>query len=111
MKTPVKKLYKIRLKTGDKVIVLSGKYKGKTGKIMKTHPSENKVTVEGINTIKKHVKPSQTNPQGGIVTKEAAIHYSNAMLLSPTTKKPARASKFTRGKKGELIEKTASSKK
>jgi len=102
---------KLFIRKNDLVVVTAGKDKGKQGKVLKVDTKNMRLTVEGINTIKKHVKPSQTNPQGGIVTKEAAIHYSNAMLLSPTTKKPVRASKFTRGKKGELIEKTASSKK
>lgn len=53
------KLFKIRLKTGDKIIVLSGKNKGKTGKVLKVHPKENKVTVEGINIVKKHIKPTR----------------------------------------------------
>jgi large subunit ribosomal protein L24 len=61
------KLFKIRLKKGDTVIVRIGKYKGKTGKIVATHPRENKVTVEGINIVKKHVKPTQQHPQGAIV--------------------------------------------
>jgi large subunit ribosomal protein L24 len=69
-----------------------------------------KLKVEGVNVAKKHVKPSQQNPQGGVVQKELPVHYSNVMLLSPTTKKPTRATKFTRGKKGELIEKTAAKK-
>ena len=56
--------YKIRLKKGDTVIVRAGKYKGKTGKITATHPRENKVTVEGINIVKKHVKPNQSQPTG-----------------------------------------------
>ena len=53
------KLFKIRLKTGDKVIVLSGKNKGKTGKVLRVHPKDNTVTVEGINIVKKHVKPTR----------------------------------------------------
>ncbi len=61
------KLFKIRLKKGDLVQVLSGKYKGKQGKIVATHASDNKVTVEGINIVKKHMKPNRTHPQGGIV--------------------------------------------
>ncbi len=55
------KVYKIKLKKGDTVVVLSGKYKGQTGKITATHPTENKVTVEGINIVKKHIKPTRTS--------------------------------------------------
>ncbi len=64
-----KKIYKIRLKKGDTVKVLSGKYKGKTGLVSATHPTLNKVTVDGINVVKRHVKPTQAKPQGGIVEK------------------------------------------
>ena len=60
------KRFKIRLKKGDLVMVRSGKDKGKTGKVLATHPQENKVTVEGINVVKRHVKPNRTHPQGGI---------------------------------------------
>jgi large subunit ribosomal protein L24 len=64
MNTTSSNLFKIRLKKGDTVVVRAGKYKGKTGKIVATHPSDNKVTVEGINIVKKHVKPNSTHPQG-----------------------------------------------
>ncbi|HSX05167.1 MAG TPA: 50S ribosomal protein L24, partial [Candidatus Saccharimonadales bacterium] len=60
-------MFKIKLKKGDTVQVLSGKYKGKTGKVLATHPADNKVTVEGINIVKKAVKPNKTYPQGGII--------------------------------------------
>jgi large subunit ribosomal protein L24 len=102
---------KLFIRKNDLVAVVAGKDKGKQGKVLKVDVKAMKLTVEGINMIKRHVKPTQTNPQGGIVQKEAPIHYSNVLLVSPTTKKPARASKFTRGKKGELIEKSASAKK
>ena len=58
------KPFKIRLKKGDLVIVRAGKYKGQTGKISAVHPRDNKVTVDGINIVKKHVKPNQQHPQG-----------------------------------------------
>lgn len=68
-------VYKIRLKKGDNVVVRSGKYKGKSGKITAVHPSLNAVTVEGINVVKKHQKPNRAHPQGGIieVTKPIAV--------------------------------------
>lgn len=84
------KLFKIRIKKGDTVQVLAGKYKGKTGKVVATHPSENKVTVEGINIVKKHVKPSQTNPQGGILDITKPIWVSKVAVVDPTSKKPTR---------------------
>ena len=102
---------KLFIRKNDMVAVTAGKDKGKQGKVLKVDVAAMKLTIEGINMIKRHVKPSQTNPQGGIVSKESPIHYSNVMLISPTTKKPMRASKFSRGKKGELIEKSASAKK
>lgn len=85
-----KKLYKIRLKKGDIVQVLAGKYKGKQGTITTVHPSENKVTVEGINIVKKHVKPNQTYPQGGIIEITKPIWVSKVAVIDPTTKKPSR---------------------
>jgi large subunit ribosomal protein L24 len=84
------KLYKIRLKKGDTVQVLAGKYKGKTGKILTTHPAENKVTVEGINIVKKHVKPDRAHPQGGIIELTKPIWVSKVAVVDPTTKKPTR---------------------
>jgi large subunit ribosomal protein L24 len=85
-----KKIYKIRLKKGDTVVVLAGKYKGKTGKIVATHPRENKVTVEGINIVKKAVKPTRSNPQGGIVELTKPVWVSKVAIQEPGTKKPSR---------------------
>lgn len=84
------KTYKIKLKKGDKVIVRSGKYKGQTGKVTATHPRENKVTVEGINVVKKHVKPNQQNPQGAIVELTKPIWVSKVSIMDPETKKASR---------------------
>jgi large subunit ribosomal protein L24 len=83
-------VYKIRLKKGDTVMVRSGKSKGKTGKITAVHPRENKVTVEGINVIKKHQKPNRAYPQGGIIDITKPIDVSKVGLLDPTSKKPTR---------------------
>jgi large subunit ribosomal protein L24 len=89
---PIKstKLYKIRLKKGDLVVVRAGKYKGKTGKITATHPRENKVTVEGVNIVKKHVKPNQQHPQGDIVEITKPIWVSKVSIIEATSKKPTR---------------------
>lgn len=84
------KVYKIRLKKGDTVVVVAGKYKGKTGKVLATHPRENKVTVEGINIVKKHVKPTRTNPQGGIIDLTKPMWVSKVAIVEPTSKKPSR---------------------
>jgi len=83
-------VYKIKLKKGDTVQVLAGKYKGKTGKILTTHPSENKVTVEGINIVKKHMKPNQAHPQGGIIDITKPIWVSKVAVVDPESKKPTR---------------------
>ena len=88
-KAPVKP-FKIRLKKGDLVIVRAGKYKGKTGKITDTHPRENKVTVEGINIVKKHVKPNREHPQGAIVEITKPMWVSKLGIVEPTSKKPSR---------------------
>jgi large subunit ribosomal protein L24 len=71
----------VKVKKGDKVEVLSGKYRGKQGKILKSFPDRERVIVEGINLVKKHSRPTQDNPQGGIVTKEAPIDVSNVALV------------------------------
>lgn len=85
-----KQIYKIRLKKGDTVVVRAGKYKGKSGKILATHPSDNKVTVEGVNIVKKHVKPNKANPQGGIIELTKPIWVSKVGIMDPTSKKPTR---------------------
>ncbi len=85
-----KQIFKIRLKKGDNVVILAGKEKGKTGKITATHPTINKVTVENINVVKRHVKPTQTNPQGGIIEKTKPVPTSNVAILEPTSKKPSK---------------------
>lgn len=80
----------MHVKKGDKVQVITGKDKGKTGVVLAAYPKQNRVIVEGVNIVKKHAKPSQENPQGGILTQEAAIHVSNVMPLDPKTGKPTR---------------------
>jgi len=90
MKIQEVKKYKIKLKKGDNVVVLAGKYKGKTGKITATHPFENKVTVDGINIVKKHQKPNKQHPQGGIIELTKPIWVSKVAIVEPTSKKPSR---------------------
>ena len=80
----------MNLKVGDKVIVIAGKDKGKEGKIIAKKGE--KVFVEGINMVKKHVKPNGQDQNGGIVEKESLIHVSNVMIIDPSTKKPTRIS-------------------
>jgi large subunit ribosomal protein L24 len=83
-------MYKIRLKKGDTVVVTTGKYKGKTGKVVATHPQENKVTVEGINIVKRHMKPNRANPQGAILELTKPMWVSKVAIVEPTSKKPSR---------------------
>lgn len=104
---------KLHVKKGDTVIVLSGKDRGKQGKIIEALPKKAKVVIEGINKVKRHTKPSQTNPQGGIIVKEAAMSSSKVMLVCPACKKPTRIKKVADGgsfkrackKCGEIIDK------
>jgi large subunit ribosomal protein L24 len=81
---------KLHVKKDDNVIVITGKDKGKRGRIIAAYPRLNKVLVEGVNIVKRHSKPSQANPQGGIIEKEAPIHVSNVMLIDPKSNKPTR---------------------
>jgi large subunit ribosomal protein L24 len=81
---------KLHVKKDDTVIVITGKDKGKKGRIIAAYPRENRVLVEGINMVKKHAKPTQQNPQGGILDQEAPIHVSNVMLIDPKSGKPTR---------------------
>ena len=90
----------MNLKKGDKVIVIAGRDKGKSGVIQKVIPELNRVVVEGINVRKKHQKPTQANPDGSIVEVYAPIDASNVMLVDPKTKKPTRIGhKVVKGKK------------
>ena len=84
---------KLHVRTGDNVVVIAGKEKGKQGKIKACEPKKNRVVVEGVNMVKRHTKPSQANPQGGIIEKEAPINVSNVMILDPESKKPTRIRK------------------
>jgi large subunit ribosomal protein L24 len=84
------KIFKIRLKKGDSVMVLAGKEKGKTGKITAIHPKENKVTVEGVNIVKKAVKPNRQHPQGGIIELTKPVWTSKVAIVDPSKKKPSR---------------------
>ena len=70
-----------KIRKGDIVKVISGSSRGKTGKVIKTSLNKNRILVEGINVVKKHLKPNQENPQGGIVEKEMSVHISNIMLM------------------------------
>ena len=94
---------KMKIKSKDKVIVLTGKDKGKVGEVTSVSPKENRVTVSGVNMIARHTKPSQTNPQGGIVRREAPLHASNVALVDPKSNKATRAGyKTVKGEKTRI---------
>ncbi|BBF80563.1 MULTISPECIES: 50S ribosomal protein L24 [Asticcacaulis] len=78
-----------KVKKGDKVVVLTGKDKGRTGTVLKVLPTENRVVVQGINIVQRHTRASQTNPQGGIINKEASLHLSN-VAVADANGKPTR---------------------
>jgi large subunit ribosomal protein L24 len=97
----------MHVKKGDKVMVISGKDKGKTGNILSAFPKQNRVLVEGVNIVKKHAKPSQMNPQGGIISQEAPIHVSNVMPIDPKSGNPTRVGyKEENGKKVRVAKKS-----
>lgn len=103
----------MHVKKGDKVMVISGKDKGKTGVVLEALPKKERVLVEGVNIVKKHTKPNQANPQGGIVSHEAPIHVSNVMLIDPKSGEPTRVGYKVEGdkkvrvakKSGEVLDK------
>ena len=78
------------VKKGDTVVVISGNYKGKQGTVFKVITKSNRVVVEGVNVVSRHTRPSQANPDGGIIKKEAPIDASNVMLVDPKTNKATR---------------------
>jgi large subunit ribosomal protein L24 len=75
----------MKIRKNDTVMVISGNARGKTGKVLKVFPDRDRIIVEGVNIIKRHTRPSQKNPQGGIIQREATIHVSNVMLIDPKT--------------------------
>ena len=81
---------KLHVKKDDNVIVISGKDKGKKGRVIAAYPRENRVLVEGVNLVKKHTRPNANNPQGGIIEQEAPIHASNVMHVDPKSGKATR---------------------
>lgn len=83
----------MNLRKEDNVVVIAGNFKGKTGKILKVFPKKNRVIIEGVNLRKRHTKPNQQSPQGGIIEKEAPIHASNVMILDPKSNEATKISK------------------
>lgn len=79
-----------KIRKDDTVVVLTGRDKGKSGKVIKVMPKDERVLVEGINLVKRHTKPDMAHPQGGVISKEASIHLSNVALRDPKTGKATR---------------------
>ena len=97
---------KLHVKKGDTVQILSGKDKGKQGKIISAQPDKAKVVVEGINKVKRHSKPSMKVPQGGIISKEMPLHVCKVQLVCPACNKPTRiAHKLQAGKNARVCKK------
>jgi len=80
----------MKIRKNDQIVVTAGNARGKRGKVLKVFPDRDRIIVEGVNIIKRHTRPSQRNPQGGIVQREAPIHVSNVMLIDPKTNEPTR---------------------
>jgi len=81
---------KLHVRKGDLVHVLSGEDAGKTGKVLEVFPKKGRVVVEGVNIIKKHARPTRTNPSGGVIEQPGPIHVSNVMLVCPSCNTPTR---------------------
>ena len=97
----------MKIKKGDKVQVISGAYKGTIADVTRVLPKENKLIVEGVNIIKKHMKPTQQDPDGKIIEREAPIHVSNVMLYDTKAKKASRVGyQVVDGKKVRVYKKT-----
>jgi len=80
---------KFKIRKGDRVVVMTGRDKGKTGEVLRVLPKQSRVLVQGVNVVKRHQRPSQTN-SGGIVEKESSIHISNVAHIDPKTDRPTR---------------------
>ena len=91
----------MKIKKGDKVKVITGASKGATGEVIKALPKTNQVVVEGVNLVKKNLKPTQANPDGGAIEKEAPIHVSNVSFLEVKAKKASKAKKEVKEVKEE----------
>ena len=97
-----------KIRKGDKVVVLSGKDKGRTGEVIRSIPKDMKVVVSGVNVAARHRKPSQINPQGGIERKEAPMHVSKVAIVDPKDGKATRV-RFETAKDGKKVRVAAKS--
>ena len=96
-----------KIKKGDRVVVLAGKDKGRQGQVIKVLPKDDRLVVSGINMVKRHTRPSQGDPQGGIKNKEAALHISNVAFIDPKSGEPTRVGfRIEDGKKVRVAKKS-----
>jgi large subunit ribosomal protein L24 len=95
----------MKINKNDIVLVIAGNDRGKRGRVLKVYPEKLRIIVEGVHFVKRHMKPTQQNPQGGIVEKEGAIHVSNVMLIDPKTNNPTRVGRvvLTGGEKKQRV--------
>ena len=93
---------KLHIKKGDTVVVIAGESKGKTGRVIEVNLETSRALVEGVNLVKRHTKPSATNPQGGIIEKEATIHISNLLQADPKSGEATRMGR-KRNDEGKLV--------
>lgn len=87
------------IRKGDMVQIIAGREKGKTGKVLRINPDKSRIVVEKLNLVKRNTKPTQTSPQGGIIEKEAALHYSNVLLFCPKCNSGVRVGRKDQGDK------------
>ena len=99
---------KVHVKTGDEVVVINGKYRGARGKVLEVSPSEGKVIVEGVNVVKKHVKPKKMGEPGGILEAESALYACKVQLVCPKCGRPTRTGSTvnSKGKKMRTCKKS-----
>ena len=96
-----------KIKKDDRVVVLTGKDKGRQGQVVRVFPKEARLVVSGVNMVKRHTRPTQSDPQGGIKHKEAALHVSNVALVDPKTGEPTRVGfRIEGGKKVRFAKKS-----
>ncbi|GIW69546.1 MAG: 50S ribosomal protein L24 [Patescibacteria group bacterium] len=97
----------MKIQKDDKVKIISGKDRGKVGKVLRVYPSRGEVVVEGVNMVKKHIKPGKVSKEGGIISMEKPVKISNVMLVDPKTGEPAKVGyKIIDGKKYRINKKT-----
>lgn len=93
---------KVHVKKGDSVKIMAGEDAGKTGKVLTVDPSKERVVVDGVNIIKKHSRPTRTNPQGGVIERPGTVHASNVMLVCPNCDEAVRIGK-SRAADGSVV--------